>query len=49
MHLPGQWWERMGDVLFLPPLWDPNDDQPHKGWVKVTPDRARLVLESKPK
>lgn len=44
--LPGQWWERMGYVVFLPHGLDPNSDPMFQGWVQVTQDRAREVLES---
>jgi hypothetical protein len=47
--LPGQWWERMGYVIFLHPSWDPNDDPDFQGWVKMPASRAREVLESQPK
>jgi hypothetical protein len=43
--LPGQWWERMGYVVFLHPTWNPNDDPDFTGWTKVTQERAREVLE----
>lgn len=42
--MPGQWWERMGYVLFLPPGVDPNSDPMFQGWVAVTQERARHVL-----
>lgn len=45
----GQWWERRGYVLLLHPAIDPNDDLYFTGWVKVTEDRARAVLEAQPK
>lgn len=46
LNPPGQWWERMGYVVILHPNIDPNDDPEFQGWVRVTEDRAREVLES---
>lgn len=44
----GQWWERMGYVVFLHPALDPNWDPMFQGWVKVTEQRAKEVLDSQP-
>ena len=41
----GQWWERQGYVVFLHPSWDPNYPGEMTGWVKVTEQRARELLE----
>lgn len=48
-HPDGQWWERMGLVVFLHPWLDPNWDPMFQGWVKVTQERAKEVLDSQPK
>ena len=46
---PGQWWERCGQVVFLHPAMDPNDNPFFNGWVKVTETQARAVLDAQPK
>ena len=49
MLLTGQWWERLGEVVFLPAAANPNDDPMYQGWVRVTEQRAAELLKSQPK
>jgi hypothetical protein len=45
---PGQWWERMGQAVFLHPDVNPNSDPLFQGWVKVSEARAKEVLDAQP-
>lgn len=47
MQMLGQWWERMGMVVYLHPAMNPNDDPMFQGWVKISPERARALLPSR--
>lgn len=41
---PGQWWERLGQVVYLHPQMNPNDDPMFQGWKPVSPQEARRLL-----